>query len=308
MRFRKYFTKFYVLIGIFLFAYIVRNLDFKYYGQLLSSINFYAVGAANLLLLPVLFLKSYRWKKIMDIQNIRYSIKNAFLMYGASSLLGYVTPGRLGEVIKTNYLTKDYHPMGYALLNSFLDRIFDIAFLLLFICVSIIFVPIRQILSFQSGALGSRIFVLTSLIVVFVSIVFLATITKRFSRLKNVLREMLFSFKSFRPKDFLLIFIITTFSWLVYFLVIYFLAFASGISGKTSFFYLSFAAVLAGVVIILPISIFGVGTREAVLLLLLLPRGIPKMDVIVFSSLILFNYLFASLISLYCWFKKPIPI
>ena len=48
----------------------------------------------------------------MDTQKIYYSIKDAFLIYGSSSLLGLVTPGKIGDFSKIAYLKKIIIPLA----------------------------------------------------------------------------------------------------------------------------------------------------------------------------------------------------
>jgi len=81
---------------------------------------------------------------------------------------------------------------------------------------------------------------------------------------------------------------------------------ALGINIHIPFSYLVFAVTMAGFISLIPISISGIGTRDAALILLFAPFAILKEQAIVFSTLILLMFLFAAVIGLICWFIKPI--
>ena len=60
---------------------------------------------------------------------IKYSLKDSFLMYCSGLYLGVVTPGRMGEIAKALYLKKDGYSMGKSLVGAVLDRLADFIFL-----------------------------------------------------------------------------------------------------------------------------------------------------------------------------------
>ena len=87
----------------------------------------------------------------------------------------------------------------------------------------------------------------------------------------------------------------------------YLLSRSANITGVT-FLYFSFAITIAGLITLIPISIAGIGTRDAALIVLFLPLSIQKEQIIVFSALILMIYLFSALVGFICWLIKPIKI
>src|SRR3989338_19193 len=223
---KKLLKKFYLFLGLIVFVWIVKDIDFIKLKEVIFTINYFPYALAAFLWLPVVLLKTYRWKKIMDNQRIFYSLKDAFLIYGSSSLLGLITPGKIGDFSKIAHLTKDRHSFGRAFLGSFLERVFDLLFVIIFSAIALFTLP-----------------------------------------------------------DF------PTFNFNFYFLFTYLIAMSINLHQHINFFYLSFASAVSILAGFVPITVAGIGTREAVFIFLLTPLGITKEAVVIFSLLILVNYL-----------------
>ena len=250
----------------------------------------------------MMFLKAYRWKKIMDAQEIRYSFENTFLMYGASYLFGLITPGKIGEFSRMAYLKKDNHPMGKVLFGNLLDKLSDLFFVILFIAFAALFIPrlpdftfkYSQLLKWAGGGL--------LLAVVIFGFIYI----KNKDKLYNFFSEIFTEIKRLKIYNLLFVFVITAVIWFLFFILIYFIGVSIGITKTAGFFYLSFTAAVSNLISLLPISVLGVGTREAVFIFLLAPLGIPTELIILFSLLVLVNYLSMFFICLACWLKKPV--
>ena len=82
--------------------------------------------------IPHLFIKSYRWNYLLKQQSINYSAVQSFLVYMSSLYVGFITPGRLGEFVKTLYLKSD---KGINISKGFssvlVDRLFDLYLLII---------------------------------------------------------------------------------------------------------------------------------------------------------------------------------
>lgn len=293
--------KSYLVIGLLIFIWLVRAIDFAKLKDSFYAISPFYYIAAAFFYLPITFLKSYRWKKIMDGQKIHYSVKNSFLMYNSSSLLGLITPARVGEFSKVAYLKKDNYSLGRALLGNFLDKIFDMIFGLVFLATAVAFMPFLPNFSLDTGMLKKWAWLGAVLIALTAFFYF-----KKKKALYAFFAEIWRDIKQFKIINLSYIFIITVAAWFFYFLMIYLIGLSSGVAQITGFFYLSFGAALGLIAGLIPISILGMGTRDAVFIFLLLPLGVPRETIILFSLLIMFNYLSMFAICLYCWVKKPI--
>ena len=87
----------------------------------------------------------------------------------------------------------------------------------------------------------------------------------------------------------------------------YLLALALGL--KTSFIQISFAVALGSLVTLLPISISGLGTREAAIVAYLGTAGVPAEMALSFSLLVFLTfYVAGGLMGAVAWWVKPIQI
>jgi uncharacterized membrane protein YbhN (UPF0104 family) len=299
---KKILKKTYLLIGPLLFIWIMKDINFSQFKEAIPSINVFYYFAAIFFWLPITYLKSYRWKIIMDVQKINYSLKNAFLMYGASSLLGLATPGKLGEFSKIAYLKKDNHSLGRAALGSFLDKFFDLFFVLILSILAFFFLPLLPQISINYSALIKWVSIA---ILIFIPL-FLIFYTKYKDVLWKFLLEIIDDLRQFKTRELFTISFITITEWLIYFILMYLIAISAGLSALVGFFYLSFSSAILLIAGFLPISVLNIGTREAILLFLLAPFGISREMIVLFSLLVMFNYIGLLLIGLYCWFKKPL--
>ena len=83
---------------------------------------------------------------------------------------------------------------------------------------------------------------------------------------------------------------------------------AKGVGLNIPFLYFAISVTIAGFITLIPISVSGIGTRDAALILLFTPFLIPKEQIIVFSALILLMSLFTAFVGLICWLIKPIRV
>jgi uncharacterized membrane protein YbhN (UPF0104 family) len=299
---KKIIKKSYILVGIVIFFLLAKDIDLNQFKSVLSGTNpiYYAISA--FFYLPVTFLKSYRWKKIMEAQQINYGARDAFHMYGASTLLGLATPGKLGDFSKIAYLKRDNHSFGKAFLGSMLDKLFDLAFVVVFSVILYLFfpLPLAITVNYKKIILGTIAAAATAAVIITV----LCSVKKKV--VKNFIAEIIYDLKNFGGRNSIAIFLITAAAWLIYFAMMYLIATSIGLNKSAGFMHISFAVALALMSSLIPISMVGIGTRDAVFLFLFLPMGINKETIIAFSFLILINYLALFAVSFYCWLKKPV--
>lgn len=292
----------YLLIGFLALLFIIKDIDFNFLRESAKKVNLFYLALAALMYIPLIFLSSYRWKKIMDAQKIYYSAKDAFYMYGAGLFLSLIIPGRIGDFSKIMYLKKDNHSLNKAFLGNLLDKLFDLFFLAFLALLGILYFPTVSYPPFNFNYflkyILAAIFILLPVALFFY--------LKKREATANFIFETKNELKKFGIKNILEISLFTVLSLFSYFLLVYFIAVSIGIQ-NIGFLYISFSAVFIIFATIIPVSILGVGTREAALLILLSPFQMPKELIIFFSILIMANYLSLFLICLFCWLKKPLP-
>lgn len=311
----SFLKKYSYLLGIFLFIIILSRVDLNNIWQNIKNINPLYLIIAALLDFPLLFFKAWCWNYIKKQQKIKYSLKDSFLMYGSGLYIGTLTPGKLGELAKIFYLKKDGHSTGKSLVNVVLDRLSDFVFLLGFIFVgSLLFYNLfhKQILTpliiFFLLIFLFLIFLKLGLIRAIFKKLFYIFIPQKYQKSWKVnFQDFVNDLKIYKLKNYIIIFLITSLSWLSYYIQMFILAKGVGITG-IPFLYLAITVTIAGLITLIPVSVSGIGTRDIALILLLTPLGIGKEQIIVFSALILLMYLFTPLIGLICWLIKPLKI
>jgi len=314
MKISNYFKKYSFLIGIILFIIILQNLDIKEIIKNIKDINILYLLAVIALLVPTLIIKSFCWNYILRKQKIKYSLKDTFIMYCSGLYFGIITPGRIGEITRALYLKKDGHSMGKSLMSIVLDRISDFAFLFLFILLGGLFFVTtfqKEILIFVIGIIIIIVFFLfflkIGLIKWFLNKLFQILTPKKYQKSWKInFQDFINDLKIFSFKNYLIIFLITAFSWSFYYFQAY--LFAKGMNINIPFLYLTISVTIAGFITLIPISISGIGSRDAALILLFAPYAVPKEQIIIFSALILLIALFTAFIGLICWLIKPLKL
>ena len=310
----KKIKKYSFLIGIILFAIILSKANLGEIFQSINNIKPAYLIFAILLLLPALIVKTLCWMYIIKQQGINYSLKNAFLMYCSGLYIGILTPGKMGEITKALYLKKDGHSMGKSLIGVVLDRASDFAFLLTFTFFGALFFITtfqKQITIFVLGTILAVIlffiFLKKGLIKWFLNKLFQILAPPKYQKSWEVnFQDFINDLKIYKLKHYLIIFLISIFPWMIYYFQAY--IFAKGMNINVPFLYLAISVTIAGFITLIPISISGIGSRDAALILLLTPYAVSKEQTIVFSALILLIALFTAFIGLICWLIKPLKL
>jgi len=302
-------------IGLILFIIILSKLNFTKIIALLSNINPFYLAPALLLFIPLLIIKAMRWQLLMKAQNINYSLKDSTIMYAAALYIGTLTPGRIGDFIKIFYLKGDGYPFGKSFATVLLDRLFDLTSLLLLgYAGMLLFITFfeRVIISLSSIFVGT---VLLALLLFYkkdftkgvLENISSYLIPERYRENAKIGFSDLFNgIKILNINQLTLATFITFFGWTIYFLTMYLLALSIDIN--IPFFYLATCVSISAVITLIPISISGIGTRDATLIILFSYFGLSKESAIAFSMMILFMFAVNGSIGLIAWLKKPISV
>ena len=306
----KKLKKFYYLFGFFLLVVLLLKVDFRYYKELIKQVSILKFSLISCLSFPSLFLKAYRWKTLMSVQNIRYSFWDSFLMYQSSNYIGTFTPGRIGEVWKSFYLKKD-HSLGKSLVSTFLDRFFDMFFLICF--------GLFGIFLFSNLFGKTILFLIIFLIFLGAGIItvkyfgkglfrkiFYFFLPKKYQEKWHLSIEDFFSgMRHYKMRHYLFSFFITGLVWLVFYLSVYLFSLEIGIN-QISFLFFSSVLAVGSLVSLLPFSVLGVGTRDAALVIMFSSFGVRKELIIAVSMFVLFLTLISSVAGFFSLMKKPI--
>lgn len=96
------------------------------------------LGAMALNFLTI-HLKVVRWDALLRTRGIRYPLRRLWTAFSASLYLGLFTPGRLGDVLRIHYLRRDSQvPYAEGLATVVMDRICDLYVLSVFAALGIV--------------------------------------------------------------------------------------------------------------------------------------------------------------------------
>ncbi|MFH1671586.1 MAG: lysylphosphatidylglycerol synthase transmembrane domain-containing protein [Candidatus Portnoybacteria bacterium] len=305
--------KYSFLIGIVIFILIISRLDLHELILVLNDINYFYLFLGFLLSFPILTIKVYRWNYLMKKQNINYSFKESVLMYGSGMYIGIITPGRLGDFTKIAYLKNNHRSLGESAVSVILDRALDLFFLAIFGYLGLffffsLFTNLIYILTFILilSLILLAVFLKTNSLKLLLKKIFNLFVPVKYQKSwKLNLRDFISGLKNYKVNDYLFTFLITSFSWLFYYFQTFILIKSVNID-NISFLYASVAITIVGLAGLLPISILGLGTREAILILLFSFFSISQEATISFSFLTLLMAVLIGLICSICWLIRPI--
>jgi hypothetical protein len=303
------------LSGLVVFVFILFSINIPATVQILLNVNVLLLVLGLLMIFPQICLRAWRWHLLMKMQNITYPLKDAVTVYFGALFIGTITPGRLGELIKVQYLRDEGYSFGRSILSVFLDRCYDLGALMLVGYVSIVY--FIQLFS-ERVFLVSTIFILIPLAGVVICcmgivkkdhiirmITFLSPLRFREALLKT-LHDFFDDFSSIKTRPLVIAFFMTMASWVFYYIMAY--CFALALAIPLSLFYLIGCVSVAAFITLLPVSISGIGTRDAAFILLFGYAGISSESAVAYSLLILFMYVVNGCIGFIAWQKKPLQV
>ncbi len=301
------------LLGLAILAYLLWRVDWPRLLELLRLAD-WRLFLASLSLSPaLLWLKSLRWRSLLKQQGIAVGPGRAFAYYLAGIYLAVVTPGRLGELARAGYLKYNHGVgMGTALSGILCDRALDLYLLALA----------------GSGGLalgwlgaGPAAWALLALagLLLLPSAVWLLGCLRPWRRdlarllsrprvpafLRAGADELVAGLKPLLTPRLVWPWLITLAAYALFFLQVYLLVRALDIG--LGYLQVIPLFALASLASFLPITVSGLGTREATLYLLLHPLGITLDQVLGLSLAVLaVVYLGTGLMGGLAWWLTPL--
>jgi len=292
-------------VGILIFIAILAELKILYIFTKLINANPSFVLLSVFSFFTMHLFKAFRWKYLLKTHQITLSLKSSYLMYTSGLFFGLLTPGRLGDFVKITYLKKYGVDVVKGFFVNVFDRLLDLIFLLLLaIIISATF--------FNEFIINILILSFTIFSVIFIFYLlgnnknnglklFLGIILGNNN--KNILLSKFNDFFSLLNnhsiQNTISLIVISSISWLVYILSIFFLS--ESINLGLSYSQVGIFFIISSIIALIPISFAGIGTRDMVLILLFSKIGYSKEEAISFSIIILTMYLFTAAIGLISW-------
>ena len=276
-------------IGIVIFIYILFKIDL---GQVLTEIwgaDLLFLFGALILILVLIIIQTIKWYMIARKQKIRVPFSVALKINFISNFYGFITPSKLGTLIRADYLKK-YGSFSKGITNFVIDKAMDIFSLFSLAIIMGYFFKDR----FNFFSWGYLIIILIVFILLF--LVFYNPKSSRLllgflyrhlipKKLKDKIDVDFDSFYADLPKKrfLILVFGVNILTWINTYLITYLVGLSLGIN--LPFVYFLAILPLATIVAQIPITINGLGTREAALIGLFSFFGIAAVKVFSMSIL-----------------------
>lgn len=301
------------ILGVLLFVLILIRVDLS--EVLAHFANLRAADGIMLaaILLSFTFVKGLRWRLIVSRQGLRMSPARAFIIYSASLYLGVVTPGRVGDFIKSLYLINRGVTAGRAIFSCLVDRMFDIIFLVAIGYTSLLFFPG---LFKNQYLISTAVLIVTAIVAIylfwkrdivskalnkFASLVFPSRLIDKTDR---AVAELLGEFEILDRSAVAGIVVYTLLAWTLHYTT--FIYFAHILSIPISVPLLIVIVSAAIFTALIPVSLSGLGTRELVLIVIFANIGLTREAAVAFSFSFILVYIVQSVIGMVCWLAGPL--
>jgi len=300
------------LLGLVLFIIILVRVDLSEVLRHFTNLDVIDGLIILAILVTFTFVKGSRWRMLVSGQGLEISRFRAFSIYSAGLYLGIVTPGRVGDFIKSLYLVNRGFSPGKSIFSSLVDRMLDLIFLVVIGYVSLLFFP--GIFKNQY-LLSSLILVLTAAIALllfsrrdlvskaakkFTSLIFPSRIVDKTDK---AISDVLGEFETLDKSSTAGILLLTVAGWFFHYFT--FIYFARILSIDISIPLLIASVSAAIFTALLPVSMFGLGTRELVLIVIFESIGLTREAAVAFSFSFISVYIVQSVIGMICWLTGP---
>lgn len=285
-------------LGIVLFIYILSKINLSELTSALQEVNLAYYLIAVLFFIVGILMWALKWKMLVSSIGAEIPFKDLIEIFIKGLFLGMATPGKVGEFWKAKYLSdKTGAAGGKTLYTVFADKAVNLLVVLIIglMGAAVIYLKFSKTQNWLVIALSLFLFiVLSSFCIKNRKIHRLFGILIKFfiphslkERADFFLSEFYREFRSLKPG---LFFKIVVFGFLYYFVTgavaSYFIVLALGIS--LPFWYVFLTVSISWLVTTIPITILGLGTREATFIYFFSFFGISAPLVIAFTFLSLF--------------------
>lgn len=306
------------VVGIVLFLIILARVDITSLLAIFASINLLLLLLALATNGIAVVMKSYKWKIIVNTVNSRFSLPKAMEAFLIGFSFSILTPAKLGDFIRAYYARDESCSTGRALSTVVTDRLIDIVMLVVIAATGIFlfsFFYHIEVLSFAivvllAAGIGGGITViinkplLSRILRPFFNLFVPVSLKEKVSQYYHEFYEGLFAFCRHRLA-FSLALVVALLSWLPPFVYGYLLA--QAISLPLSLAYFAVVIPIISLLDLLPISISGIGTRDAALIFLFGLQGVSAESAVAFSILYLFlSYWLVALAGAVLWIRHPV--
>lgn len=275
----QFFLRLFISIGII--SFLFSKIDRQNFFNIVKALDIKILIGAFLVFLLSNFLGLYRWKNILDAMEIDFYFKDILSSFSAGLFFNLLLPSAIGgDILRSLDFIARTHKPKEVLSSIFLDRLSGYIGLDI-VLISSLIIGYRLIKDKDILWITSIFSIFLILILLFLFNNFLySKLNYLLSLFKNrffyILKEIHQCIYYFKNKKFIVLFnlSISLIIQLLLCFVFFIISLSLGISIKIEYFFIFIPII--GVITILPISLGGLGLREASTIFFFSKIGIPK--------------------------------
>jgi glycosyltransferase 2 family protein len=315
---RRFLTFLMPLAGLAVFAIIVYRTGPGRILATLSGIAWRDLVWAPLLVLAIMLVRGARWHYVIRSLGIEYGLARSATVWAIGFFASAVTPAKAGDVVRAVYLRNDTgRPLGETFLTVFVDRLWDLGFVLAAGTVSVVVFSTRYMRIPSAPLVAGGVLVLglaaitatrrawvrallKPAVSVMVPLRFRDGLTTNFHTFYDALRV-----HGSRPVRTAVMASYTLLCWALIFSLALYIARLLSLPVRPAFIVLIMPIVT--LVELIPFSIAGLGTREATVIYFFAVVGAGAADAVGFSIvyLLIGTYLTA-VAGFILWLRHPV--
>ncbi len=306
------------LFGLVLIVFILFSLDLEKIVKLVSQSNPFWFGLAVITVLVILVGKGLKWRILLQEKRKKVGLGESIEAFLKGFFLSLLTPGRTGDFARALFVRKKTG-LVFGLATVIVDRIIDIALLL---CLALVALVVF-FSSTQTWVVNPLIVLGTAIGLVLATAYALRPSQKGFFRKlllglvpekeRNKIESQYFELVreirgiGGKPKYWLAATGLGLFNWALSILSAIFIAKGIGIEQPVYFFVI--VVPLLALIEIIPVSVGGLGTREAGAILLFSAVQLNAETAVTFSLLYFFTgYFLVAFLGGLLFVRKPISL
>jgi len=222
------------LISFLILYWIFLKLDFFILINTLKNANFAWFFVALVFYYASIFLKSIRWKLLLNDAGIDIKLKDVSMIFYLSMFVNSIIPAKIGDLYRSYLLKqKTNDPISLSISTVFLERIFDLStmipILLIFAYISFEKgIPFEIIITLKYGIL--IIFALILITLIFLKINRYFVKNTEFKVVGNILSNFERGLRTLKISSIPKLLFISIISWITEGFTIYFIFFALGLN------------------------------------------------------------------------------
>jgi hypothetical protein len=299
------------LIGPILLVAVIWRLDDKdALWRTIRNADGLVLAGAVLLNVPVVHFKVERWRDLLAARGYHYPLGRSYAAVLSSLYLGMLTPGRVGDVLRIQYIRREIDvPYTEGLAATLMDRFCDLYVLAAVVALGTVHFAsaLNSDLVYMSWvAVAIAFFAPTLFLLKGPAELFTHALSRLTVRWHTSLNALLEALRAMVGRALLVAIPLTIASFAIVYAQGWVIACAMGIDLS----YLDVASLLATTSLLglMPISVSGVGVRELFLALVFPALGLLAAEGVAFGLLVFVcNYLAVVLAGFVAWQVSPPP-